>query len=708
MRYFKIIPFLSLCVLSQAQENQSPSVRSATLSELGEPLGSSSRTTGISADGSVVVGKLKVDGVFRAILWNGQAATAGLSHPDGYAYGGGGYPDISADGSTVTYEYGSTSNGAARAFRWTEQTGMRDLGTLGGDFSYASGISRDGSVVVGQSRRGDLINRAFRWTEQMGMRDIGSLHGSSGYSSATGVSADGNVVFGESYGLTGETLAFRWTEGLGMKSLGSLGAGSYATHASADGSVIAGYSGTGLGKTEAFRWTELTGIVGLGTLGGSYSSINGISSDGFVVVGQSELTRTDPAKVAAMRAYRWTAAGMVDLGTLGGAGESNATGVSADGSVVIGHSNSRAFIWTELNGMEDLGTLGGDFTSYYAGSVSADGSVIVGTALTSGGASHAFIYRGRKLLDADAWLASVGGNSRIYHDGTTLASLPLEGAHHRPMLSFDRMGKEHQAWAAGDFGSSSRTRDIHVTTGEAGLNWNVGKTGLIGFAAGHGIKNADLAHDGSSSTRGDYALVEFDYRPEGKQWIVSLLGMVGSWGSKINRGYITGAGTDFSFGTTDIITRTARLRVDASSLVTFCGFGFAPFASCAVTQTTVSAYAETGGSFPASFEEQSHDAQEGRIGFTAAKDLSAATKLLFTIEAIRRFDGAGPALVGQEFVGGIAFNQPGAAPSKDCVRFGVDVDYKLSADTLLNLSVQAATVGEVQDIAGAISLRRAF
>jgi hypothetical protein len=42
------------------------------------------------------------------------------------------------------------------------------------------------------------------------------------------------------------------------------------------------------------------------------------------------------------------------------------------------------------------------------------------------------------------------------------------------------------------------------------------------------------------------------------------------------------------------------------------------------------------------------------------------------------------------------------------VRLGVDVDYKLAADTLLNISAHASTVGEVADVSGAVSLRRAF
>jgi len=307
-----------------------------------------------------------------------------------------------------------------------------------------------------------------------------------------------------------------------------------------------------------------------------------------------------------------------------------------------------------------------------------------------------------------AWMSSLNGSARLYNAALGLTTLQLEGAHHRPMLSYDRMGKESQAWATGDFGSSSRTRDIHTTTGEAGINWNLGKSFLFGFAAGHGEQNQDLAFGGSASTKGDYALAELDYRPEGSQWIVSLVGLVGSYESKINRGYTNGASTDFSNGIADTISRAARLRVDAPALLTFGGFGFAPYASYSVTQTVVGAYTETGGGLPASFNEQEHNATEGRIGITAAKDLSAATKLLLTVEAIHRFDGAGPALTGQDLTGAVSFSLPGTAPSPDCVRFGFDVDHKLNENTLLNISAHASTVGEAHDVSAAVSIRRAF
>jgi hypothetical protein len=312
------------------------------------------------------------------------------------------------------------------------------------------------------------------------------------------------------------------------------------------------------------------------------------------------------------------------------------------------------------------------------------------------------------VSDVAAWMSSIDNQNRIYTNGATLAGLTLEGAHHRPMLSFDRMGKTSQAWATGDFGSSSRTRDVHVTTGEAGINWNLGKSFLVGVAGGHAVQNQDLAFNGSSATKGDFVLAELDYRPEGTQWIVSLLGMVGSWESKTNRGYLDGASLDSSYGVADTITRSARFRVDAPAVATFGGFGFAPYASYTVTQTVVGAHTETGGAFPATFDEQSHNATEARLGVTASKDLSAETKLLLSVEGIHRFDGVGPALTGQDVTGGVSFSLPGVAPRPDCVRFGFDVDHKLSADTLLNVSAHVSTVGEAHDVSAAISIRRAF
>jgi probable HAF family extracellular repeat protein len=120
----------------------------------------------------------------------------------------------------------------------------------------------------------------------------------------------------------------------------------------------------------------------LGTLGGCCSEAYGVSADGSVVVGWAWNAAGQD------RAFRWTASGgMQDLGTLGG-GRSWAYGVSADGAVVVGGAfnadwQGRAFRWTASRGMEDLNTtyaslLTNGSVLLVARAISPDGRYIVG------------------------------------------------------------------------------------------------------------------------------------------------------------------------------------------------------------------------------------------------------------------------------------------------------------------------------------------
>jgi len=209
-------------------------------------------------------------------------------------------------------------------------------------------------------------------------------------SDARAVSADGSVIVGAS--TTGPldplnplTQAFRWHNGV-IEPLGALvpDQGSSGNAVSADGSTVVGESGSFVAPpTEAFRWTPGEGMVGLGFLAENpppprqaVSEALGVSGDGSIVVGlsQSDLGR---------EAFRWTqATGLVGLGDLpGGVFFSVISGLSSDGSVLVGagspENGFEAIRWTEASGMTPLGRLPGHSNSE-AIDVSADGSIIVG------------------------------------------------------------------------------------------------------------------------------------------------------------------------------------------------------------------------------------------------------------------------------------------------------------------------------------------
>lgn len=80
------------------------------------------------------------------------------------------------------------------------------------------------------------------------------------------------------------------------------------------------------------------------------------------------------------------AASFQGLGNLSGSNTSRATGVSADGNIVVGvEGGSKAIRWTSQTGMVDLGDLVGGGSRSNANAVSADGGTIVGAGDSSNG-----------------------------------------------------------------------------------------------------------------------------------------------------------------------------------------------------------------------------------------------------------------------------------------------------------------------------------
>ncbi|MCX7993563.1 MAG: hypothetical protein N2651_07815 [Fimbriimonadales bacterium] len=294
----------------------------------------------------------------QSLYWLG---TLGGTRSDAYA--------VSADGRVVG---GSArdSQERTRAFRWTRSEGLQPLE----DFpsltaGEARGVSANGAVIVGWINTGQG-ERAFRWTEAAGMELLTSVS-----SRALGVSADGNVVVGWA-----QQQAFRWTPQTGLQAIG--GNSTQAWGVSADGRTVVGRMLTG-SAYEAFRWTETHGMQGLGVpANGLQSYAYAVSADGKVVVGAWS-TRGSTR----VRAFRWSEEHGMHTITPDDEWLSDARGVSADGSLVVGiaayYAHGRAFRWSPETGAENLNELfaflipdGSHLSNAFA--LSPDGRYIVG------------------------------------------------------------------------------------------------------------------------------------------------------------------------------------------------------------------------------------------------------------------------------------------------------------------------------------------
>ena len=320
---------------------------------------------------------------------------------------------VSDDGTVVIGQSKSAQSGSeTEAFRWTPAEGMIGLGTLPGGVyrSQSFDVSSDGSVIVGNASSKATPTEAFRWTRNTGMIRIGDLPGGTFTCSALNVSADGRVVVG--WGMSDRGFeATKWISADGPDELGDLPGGEFrsaATLVSTDGTLIVGYGHSEQG-TELVRWSQDGRIESLGDLPGGDVSCEpfGISFFGLAIVGQGYSSQ-------GQEAFLWTSAkGMSGLGDLpSGSFHSVAFDVSNDGTRVVGMGTTRrgeeAFLWEEGTGLRPLSgvLLGLGVTSHQrwilhrATGISGDGTTIVGYGTNPDGKREAWVISNMKLNTA--------------------------------------------------------------------------------------------------------------------------------------------------------------------------------------------------------------------------------------------------------------------------------------------------------------------
>ena len=181
-------------------------------------VGPSNNAFGISPEGDVVVGMTSASGRGHAMRWTRAGGVQDL----GTLSGSEAFADSASWHGAVVVGQALVLQNPYRfwhAFRWMAARGMEDLKTLGGPQSAAYDVTPDGSVIVGKSliSSSSASERAFRWTTQTGIRELQRELLDAGVTavqswilfSATSVSADGRVIVGYGFNPARQWEAFR-------------------------------------------------------------------------------------------------------------------------------------------------------------------------------------------------------------------------------------------------------------------------------------------------------------------------------------------------------------------------------------------------------------------------------------------------------------------------------------------------------------------
>ncbi|QQE12102.1 hypothetical protein JD969_01105 [Planctomycetota bacterium] len=281
--------------------------------------------------------------------------------------------------------------------------------------STITALSADGKTFAGLD--GTFSSSNFYYTEyteafihhpDQTVTPLGFLDDNNPISFATGISANGQVVIGESK-LNGKKTAFRWSADQGMTTIIS-DFESTTRDISSAGNFIAGSIFID-NIARPFRWSPQDGTTLLQTPSGSLfnGTAEAMSNDGSIIIG---IHRSDNEQ-----AFRWTAdQGMQILENLNPTNpNTQAKDISGNGQYIVGSSTSNAVRWSPDGSIQIIDSLENAHNSF-ALATSYDGSTVVGGAYLTDSSMNAsgFIWQENIGTQSIAsFLTNIGLTSEI-------------------------------------------------------------------------------------------------------------------------------------------------------------------------------------------------------------------------------------------------------------------------------------------------------
>lgn len=321
---------------------------------------------------------------------------------------------MTPDGTVVIGSRGSTQQ--SEAFRWSAQAGIQMLGHLPGvAFSYAQGVSADGSVVAGTAAVG-AVERAWVWTAETGMEELPRLPEFQRWS-AKRVSEDGRVILGAVSGPSVTSVMVLWVRSGAQAGAGDGGSWEiefpqgfedavFPVAMSADATRFAmNWPGSGWHWQVGDGWTQLPIPSDCLT-----SDAVNLSGDGSVIIGRAHDLCTPGSAFRWRRQANGCSGELQMLGALVPGKTTTPLAANRDGYVIVGAGEMfdnplsiQAFVWTPRHGIRPLRPLiqehginlvGMSLKS--ANAVSENGSAVAGT-LQMGTVRYGWVVTGLQL-----------------------------------------------------------------------------------------------------------------------------------------------------------------------------------------------------------------------------------------------------------------------------------------------------------------------